>query len=206
MKCIKHFVITCFCMAAVFFSNQVAAQVKAGTVTQGTYKTIFEMLQTVPGLEVTTSTGRSGGSVTIRGTGSLTSKQAPLIVVDGAIYKGDMSNINPQDVDDITVLKDAASATAYGSQGAAGVILITTKTGSGVKNTTTFAASHTESAYTYFIEHKTTLRVFGLSDEVLVEGVIAKQQDSTLVFIKRRKEILIPVSKIKRVEMMPADN
>ena len=192
-----------FVLATLFHSGTITAQAKAGNAIQGTYKTIFEMLQTVPGLEVKLSNDKSGGSVTIRGVGSLNNQRNPLVVIDGSIYAGDLSNINPQDVDGISVLKDAASATAYGAQGAAGVILITTKKGSGVSSGQATVSSHTESAYTYFIEHKTTLRVFGLSDEIIVEGVIQRQQDSTLVFIKKRKELLVPISKIKRVEMIP---
>ncbi len=200
MKTLKLLVV--FVLATLFYSGNITAQAKAGNAIQGTYKTIFEMLQNVPGLEVKLSNDKTGGSVTIRGVGSLNNQRNPLVVIDGAVYAGDLSSINPQDVDGISVLKDAASATAYGAQGAAGVILITTKKGGGVSSQAT-VSSHTESAYTYFIEHKTALRVFGLSDEIIVEGVIQKQQDSTLVFIKKRKELLVPISKIKRVEMIP---
>jgi TonB-dependent SusC/RagA subfamily outer membrane receptor len=169
---------------------------------QRSYKTIFEMLKDVPGLEVRTTNDKSGGSVIVRGTGSLTKQPAPLFVVDGNIYSGDITSINPQDVDYINVLKDAASTSTYGAQGAGGVIQITTKKGTGVTNNVV-VASHNESAYTYFIEHKTPLKVFGLNDEVLIEGVIQKQQDSVLVFSKKKKEILIPIKNIKRVEMIP---
>lgn len=204
MKTLKPIAVLFLCLQTLCIHQKVAAQAKDNTVTPGTYKTIFEMLQAVPGLEVTVSNGKSGGSVTIRGAGSLMAQHGPLIVVDGAIFNGDISSINPGDVDGISVLKDAASATAYGAQGSSGVILITTKKGLRSTSQATVAA-HTESAYTYFIEHKTALRVFGMSDEVIVEGPIQKQQDSTLVFIKKRKELLVPISKIKRVEMIPAD-
>ncbi|MCW3089006.1 MAG: TonB-dependent receptor plug [Ferruginibacter sp.] len=188
----------------VIAGSHLFAQAKPNNVTQGTYKTIYEMLKDVPGLEVKTSNDRNGGSIIVRGTGSLNNQKPPLFVIDGTVYGGDISSINPQDVDAISVLKDAASATAYGAQGAGGVILITTKKGNPFINNAV-VTNHTESAYTYFIDHKTKLKVIGLNDEVLVEGVIQKQQDSSLVFIKKKKLILVPVSSIKKVEMIAAD-
>lgn len=177
------------------------AQAKANNVTQGTFKTIFEMLRDVPGLEVKAINNKNGGSVIVRGTNSLNNQKPPLFVVDGVVYGGDITNINPQDVDGISVLKDAASASAYGAQGAAGVILITTKKGSaGVNNAV--VTNHNESAYAYFIEHKTKLKVIGLNDETIITGVIQKQQDSSLIFVKNRKELLVPLSNIKKVEMV----
>lgn len=190
-------------LAFTCFSGQVFAQAKANTLTQGTYKTIFEMLRDVPGLEVQLSNDKSGGSITIRGTTSLKNQRPPLFVIDGSIYGGDITNINPQDVDGISVLKDAASTGAYGAQGAFGVIVITTKNGKGVVAREAVVESHTGSAYTYFIEHKTQLLVYGLNDEVIVKGVILKQRDSSLVFMVKRKELLVPISGIKRVEMVP---
>ena len=183
---------------------QINAQSKPNNVTVGTYVTIYDMLKDVPGLEVKTSPNKSGGSVTIRGVGSLNNQKPPLIVVDGAIYSGDITNINPQDVDGISVLKDAASATAYGAQGSAGVILINLKKGA-IVTKPAIVESHTESAYTYFINHKTPLKVFGLADEVIIEGVIQKQVGDDLIFIKKRKEIAVPIKNIKRVEMIKED-
>ena len=190
-------------VAITCFSGQVIAQAKANTLTQGTYKTIFEMLRDVPGLEVQLSNDKSGGSITIRGTTSLKNQRPPLFVIDGSIYGGDITNINPQDVDAISVLKDAASTGAYGAQGAFGVIVITTKNGKGIIAREAVVESHTESAYTYFIEHKTQLLVYGLNDEIIVKGVIQKQRDSSLVFMVKRKELLVPISSIKRVQMVP---
>lgn len=70
--------------------------------------------------------GSDGAGIQIRGNGSL-STTSPLIVIDGVI--GTMNSVNPQDVESVTVLKDAASAAIYGAQGGNGVILITTKKG-----------------------------------------------------------------------------
>lgn len=201
MKHYKQALMLCAVICFQIISVQIFAQAKASAPIKGTYNNIYDMLKEVPGLEVKSSTTKSGGTVTIRGMGSLRNQTPPLIVVDGSIFGGDISSINPQDVDGISVLKDAASASAYGAQGAAGVIVITTKKGGGISSTPT-VASHTESAYTYFIEHKTPLKVFGMNEEVIIEGVIEKQRDSSLIFIKRRKEVVVPISSIKRVEMI----
>ena len=190
-------------LAITCFSDQLIAQAKANTLTQGTYKTIFEMLRDVPGLEVQLSNDKSGGSITIRGITSLKNQRPPLFVIDGSIYGGDMTNINPQDVAGISVLKDAASTGAYGAQGAFGVIVIATKNGKGVVAREAVVESHTGSAYNYFIEHKTQLLVYGLNDEIIVKGIIQKQRDSSLVFLVKRKELLVPINNIKRVEMVP---
>lgn len=84
----------------------------------------------VPGLTITTSNGdiASNAAIKIRGTGTLSNNQDsnPLIVVDG-VPVDDLSFVNPEDIADISVLKDAASSAIYGSRAAFGVILITTK-------------------------------------------------------------------------------
>ena len=201
MKKIKHFVIFFLSVAMLSMATDGSAQAKSNSLPQGTYRTIFDMLKDVPGLDVRSSNDKNGGSVTIRGISSLRNQTNPLIVVDGAIYSGGLSGINPQDVDGISVLKDAASTTAYGVQGAAGVILITTKKGGGAAKPVP-VASHEESAYTYFIEHKTKLKVIGFDDNVIVEGIPQKQKDNALMFIVKRKELLVPISSIKKVEMV----
>ena len=86
----------------------------------------------VPGLTVMNSTGSIGGtpSLQIRGLGTLSNNATsnPLVVVDGVVID-DLSYLNPQDIESVSVLKDAASASIYGSRAAFGVILITTKSG-----------------------------------------------------------------------------
>ncbi|MGJ1445175.1 SusC/RagA family TonB-linked outer membrane protein [Sphingobacterium spiritivorum] len=84
----------------------------------------------MPNVNVNFSNGRPGseGTVNIRGFASINSKNAsPLILIDGV--PGSINNINPRDVETITVLKDAAAAAIYGARGAFGVMLITTKKG-----------------------------------------------------------------------------
>ena len=83
----------------------------------------------VPGVQLTSANGSPGSTSTIRirGFGSLNAGKDPLIIIDGAPYSGDLSNLNPNDVESMTVLKDAASNALYGARGANGVIMITTK-------------------------------------------------------------------------------
>ena len=85
-----------------------------------------------PGVQIVSSTGdptSSAPTIRIRGVGSLSANNSPLIVVDGAPYSGSISDINPNDVESMSVLKDAAASAIYGHRGANGVILITTKKG-----------------------------------------------------------------------------
>ncbi|WP_339756038.1 TonB-dependent receptor [Algoriphagus aquimarinus] len=82
----------------------------------------------VPGLNIASNNGTpgSGSSINIRGATSINGG-SPLVLVDGA--QMDINNINPQDIESVTVLKDAASAAIYGARAAFGVILVTTKKG-----------------------------------------------------------------------------
>ena len=84
----------------------------------------------VAGVQIYSTSGSPDGgspSIRIRGVSSINAGNAPLIVVDGAPYGGDLSSINQQDIETFSVLKDAASAALYGARGANGVIMITTK-------------------------------------------------------------------------------
>lgn len=83
----------------------------------------------VAGVQLSQSNGAPGStpSIRIRGFSSITAGKEPLYVVDGMPYDGDINNINPSDVESMTVLKDAASNALYGARGANGVIMITTK-------------------------------------------------------------------------------
>ena len=89
---------------------------------------------------VTNSAGGEPG-MQIRGQKSISGSNSPLIVVDGAVYLGELSNINPNDIASFDVLKDATSAAAYGSRSANGVIVITTKRGHSQKPVITLNAS-----------------------------------------------------------------
>lgn len=89
-----------------------------------------------PGLQLRGGSGAPGagqGSINIRGIASMYATTDPLIIVDGAPYSASLSNIPQEDIESVTVLKDAASAALYGARGAAGVILVTTKSGANKK-------------------------------------------------------------------------
>lgn len=85
----------------------------------------------VAGVSVATTNGAPGENaiVRIRGFGTLNGNAAPLYVVDGAPYSSELSAINPSDIESVVILKDAAATSIYGTRGANGVILITTKQG-----------------------------------------------------------------------------
>ena len=83
-----------------------------------------------PGVQVISSSGdpaSGGATIRIRGIGSMSASNSPLYIVDGMPYDGSISEINPNDVESMSVLKDAAASAIYGARGANGVILITTK-------------------------------------------------------------------------------
>ena len=85
----------------------------------------------VPGLQLSSGGGQpgSGASLLLRGIGSVTASAAPLIVLDGLPYNGDISSLNPSDIAVVSVLRDASAAALYGSRAANGVLLIETKKG-----------------------------------------------------------------------------
>lgn len=96
----------------------------------------------VAGLQTSSSTGTpgSGASIQIRGIGSISASTSPLIVVDGVPYEGSLNSIPTQDIESLTVLKDAAANSMYGARGSNGVIIITTKRGAQGKVNITFDA------------------------------------------------------------------
>jgi len=131
---------------------------------KGQIATPEQLLQgRTPGVIVTPSSGEPGASATIniRGTASIRGNQEPLYVVDGVpISSGGTSStlsgvegsstpknplmfINPNDIESISILKDASAAAIYGSRGANGVVIITTKSGRGAKGAFQFSASTT---------------------------------------------------------------
>ena len=132
------------------YGSQVKRKVTGSTSTVSSkqlenrpFTSVDQMLQgKVPGLQSVAPTGQPGGAQTIRirGVSSVTGVNDPLFVVDGVpVNSGDYSRntntsntlagINPNDIESVTVLKDAAATAIYGSRAAAGVILITTKKG-----------------------------------------------------------------------------
>jgi len=85
----------------------------------------------LPGVTITSSSGQPGSpglNILVRGMNTIHSQTTPLILIDG-VAGGDINLVNPNDIESITVLKDAASSAIYGARAANGVILVTTKTG-----------------------------------------------------------------------------
>lgn len=81
------------------------------------------------GVQFVTPNGSEASDIRIRGLATIQSDASPLIVVDNFPYEGDITSINPNDIDNITILKDAAAASIWGARAGNGVIVITTKQG-----------------------------------------------------------------------------
>lgn len=109
------------------------------------------------GVQFTSPSGQPGSSpgIVIRGVGTLNGDTDPLFIVDGMQYEGALTTINQEDIESITILKDASSTSLYGSRAANGVVLITTK--SGTKGETRVSAS---------VQHGFVSRAVRLYDEV----------------------------------------
>lgn len=116
-----------------------ASTVKGDEIAKLQTSSISRVLEgTVSGVQASAASGQPGtdAEIRIRGIGSINASSAPLYVVDGVPYDGSLNSINPDDIASMTVLKDAASAALYGSRGANGVIIITTKQGQADSKTT----------------------------------------------------------------------
>ncbi|MDR1504802.1 MAG: SusC/RagA family TonB-linked outer membrane protein [Prevotella sp.] len=108
-------------------------QVRPDRLANENPKTVQDILRGTPGLSVGYSAdAKGGGSMQIRGQRSVTTgggHNDPLIILDGMMFYGELSEINPDDIGQIDVLKDASAASVYGARAASGVIIITTKKG-----------------------------------------------------------------------------
>ncbi len=121
--------------AAVVKSETIASRVSTNVTTA--------LAGTTPGVQMISSSGdpaSNGSSIRIRGIGSMSASSAPLYILDGMPYDGSISDINPNDVESISVLKDAAASAIYGARGANGVVLITTKKAASNQANVTFDA------------------------------------------------------------------
>ncbi len=109
------------------------AQIKASKLENENPANVTDVLRgNVAGLnisQINSASAKGGGDLQIRGRSSINAGTSPLIVVDGVIYPGSLSDINPNDINTIDVLKDATSAAVFGSKSASGVVIITTKKG-----------------------------------------------------------------------------
>ncbi len=161
------------------------ATVSGEQIEQVPMSTFDNILQgTAPGLLVQSGNGQPGSSasVTIRGTKSINSSSQPLYILDGiAITSDDFSAINPNDIASVSVLKDAAATQIYGSRGATGVIVITTK--SGEKGKTKFeyhaqAGISLAPEYTDELRPLTSAELIDLEQELGLGGTVGLPQEA----------------------------
>lgn len=125
-------IVVAYATAKKYSFTGAAATVKGADIAKLQTSSVSKALQgAVPGLQSASSSGQPGtdAAIRIRGIGSINASSNPLYVLDGVPYDGNINAINPDDIASVTVLKDAASAALYGSRGANGVIIITTKQG-----------------------------------------------------------------------------
>ena len=116
------------------------SSIKSDEITKTTSSNAMQAMQAkIPGMDITQTSGQSGAAVNIsvRGQRSITASNNPLILVDGVEY-GSTLDINASDIESMDVLKDASSTAIYGTRGANGVILITTKRGKAGKTRVSF--------------------------------------------------------------------
>lgn len=119
-------------------------EIKASEFAQRSMTNVAQALDGAsPGVQISTSTGQPGSapSIRIRGFSSINTTNEPLYVVDGTVYLGSIANINPDDIETMNILKDAASTSLYGSSAANGVVMITTKKGKKGKPAFNFSAT-----------------------------------------------------------------
>lgn len=119
------------------------SQVESKDIARRPVTTVTSALEgTVSGVQVNSTYGQPGNnpSINIRGIGTVNGTIVPLYVLDGVPYSGSVSDLNPNDIESITVLKDAASCALYGNRASNGVVLITTKQGKGSGVSVDFSA------------------------------------------------------------------
>ena len=158
--------------------------------------TVQDLLRGTPGLQIGyDASAKGGGSIKLRGENSLGTNTSPMLVVDGMPFYGELSEINPDDIGQIDILKDASSTAIYGARAAAGVIIITTKKGKSGKPTVTLSANwglSSKSAYMDYMDAAEYMRyrenwymnqyTYGLGDNGLYGYYNVKNGDGNLSY------------------------
>lgn len=104
--------------------------------------TVQDLLRGTAGLQISyDSSAKGGGDMELRGKNSIGTGSSPLIILDGMQFYGELSEINPDDIERIDILKDSSSAAIYGAKAANGVIIVTTKSGKTGAPQVTFSAN-----------------------------------------------------------------
>ena len=167
-------------------------------ISSGAVRNIFDLLRTIPGVEISMNSGslKTQQQVYIRDARNMKGKVPAIFVVDKAIYDGDISMINPMDVASMTALKDEAAKAIYGARGFGGVIVITTKNGTGTIPAA--VSTYEKSVYQYLISRGIELKVVGKDGKTIANGVITKETDSSVLM--KKKEIL--KKNIEKVEII----
>ncbi|MBP0904921.1 SusC/RagA family TonB-linked outer membrane protein [Mariniflexile gromovii] len=135
----------------------------------------------LPGVRIQNQSGEPGADpkIQVRAASSISGDSNPLIVVDGFPISGTLATVNPNDIESLEVLKDAASAAIYGSRGANGVILVTTKKGKSGKATFSY------NAYTSFsdkyLKRNDMLKTAGEWGKILEDGIADGTYDVSAV-------------------------
>lgn len=158
--------------------------------------TVQDVLRGTPGLQIGyDASAKSSPSIQLRGQNSLGTNASPMIVLDGMPFYGELSEINPDDIGQIDVLKDASSAAIYGAQAAAGVIIITTKKGKigkPVINVSANLAVNKKSAYRdyfdaagylkYHQDYRKMVNTYGQGEDGLYGYYQAKDENGNLLY------------------------
>ena len=127
--------------------------------------------------------GSDGASILIRGPGTFNSgNRSPMIIIDGSV--GSMDSVNPDDVESISILKDAASAAIYGSRAANGVVLVTTKKGKpeatpGMTYSGIFSSEQPSNMYRFITDYATYMELFNRA-QVNVGTTLLRYQQATI--------------------------
>src|SRR5690606_3663944 len=141
--------------------------------------TVAQALQgSIPGVMVMNSSAGAEPSmeIMIRGRNSIAANNAPLVVVDGIPYGGNLTDLNPADIESIEVLKDGSAAASYGSRGANGVILITTKQGIEGPPTISYDGYFSVQEFTNMPTYLDGPGFYEFKNQRLVSGVTASER------------------------------
>lgn len=152
----------------------------------------------IPNLNITFANGRpgGGGKINIRGFASINSANAePLVLIDGV--PGNINNINPRDIESISVLKDASAAAIYGARGAFGVMLVTTKRGKAGKMNINYSNNFGSSALTVSTDFMTSgYDAARLNDEAFIRATgnryTGYTDDDYAELLKRKEDPSLP--------------
>lgn len=132
----------------------------------------------IPGVMVqnTSAGAEPSQDIMVRGRNSIGANNSPLIVVDGIPYGGNLSDINPNDVESIEILKDVSAAAIYGSRGANGVILVTTKEGKEGSPTISYDGFFSTQQFSNLPNYMDGPQFYNFKNERLPSGVTASEQ------------------------------